>query len=217
MKQKAGLDFVARNIFIPFLKIWIGKVTGLENLPKNKPFILAPNHCSYIEHFLIAAILEPYLNRKICYIAKKEHFDDMMQKSWHRYWSRYVPQIPIDRNKGEAALKVAISHLKKGRVIVIYPEGTRSLTGKIQKGKTGIVRLALWSKFSIIPLGIKGTFDILPKGKRIPKLKKADFNFGKPISFNDYYTKRMNKKILRELTDNLMKEIARLSDQKYKH
>ena len=54
--------------------IWLGKVTGLENMPKDKAFIIAPNHSSYIEHFLIGSLVVPYINRNLFFIAKKKHF-----------------------------------------------------------------------------------------------------------------------------------------------
>ena len=197
MKKPSKIAPIVQHILPPILRTWIKNVKGLENIPKDKSFILTPNHCSYIEHFLIGSIVIPYLNRKLYYIAKKEHFDKISQKMWHKLWIKHAPTIPIDRRKGEKALNNAISHLKKGKIILIYPEGTRSLTGKIQQGKTGVARLALGAKVPVVPLGIKGTFEILPKGKKIPKLKKATFKFGKPMCFNEYYNKPITKKILR--------------------
>jgi len=215
MKQEK-LAPIARHLIPKLFGIWIERVTGLDNLPKDRPFIIAPNHCSYMEHFLIGCVVIPYINKKIHILAKKEHYDDMVQRKWHKTWQRYVVQIPIDRSKGEKALKTAEQQIKKGKVLVIYPEGTRSLDGKIQKGKTGTVRIALAAKVPVVPLGIRGTFEILPKGKNIPKLKKAKLKFGKPIYFNKYYNKPITKKLLREITDKIMKEIAKLSGQKYK-
>ena len=216
MNSHGRLAPIVEHIIPKIFKIWIDKVTGLENLPKEGSFIIAANHCSYVEHFLISCIVIPYTNKKLHFIAKKEHFDDITQKMWHSLWRRYITYIPIDRDRGEEALKVAVSYLKKEKILVLYPEGTRSLTGKIQKGKTGVARLILWAKVPVVPLGISGTFEILPKGKKIPKLKKATLNFGKPVYFNKYYDKKITKKLLRMLTDNIMNEIAGLSGQKYK-
>ena len=207
---------ISKILLVPIFKLWIRDVDGLENLPIGKPFILAPNHSSYMEHMLISSIIVPKLGKKLYFIAKKEHFEGISQKSWHRIWIRYVGYIPIDRSKGgEKALKTAVSYLKKGEVIVVYPEGTRTLTGKIQKGKTGVVRLALWAKVPVVPLGIRGTFEILPKGNIVPKLKKAAFKFGKPMHFDKYYNKPITKNMLRAITNSIMKEIAKLSGQKY--
>jgi len=208
---------IVRYIIPPFVKsLWVKRVTGLENLLKNnKSFIIAANHASYMDHIIMASVVIPYINRKLHIIAKKEHFETTSQSTWHGLWERYLTYIPIDRNKGKEALNSALSYLRKGAVILIYPEGTRTLTGKIQKGKTGITRLALVSKVPILPVGLMGTFEILPKGKNIPKLKKATMNIGKLMYFDKYYDKKMSKKLLRKITNDVMKEIARLSGQKY--
>src|SRR3989338_3835902 len=213
MKIKSFPPPIGKYLVPPIIKLWIKNVSGLENIPREGAFILAPNHCSYMEHFMISSILVPYLNKKLHFIAKKEHFESITQSTWHSLWKRYITYIPIDREKGERAIKAAVSYLKRGAIIVIYPEGTRSLTGKIQKGKTGVARLALWAGVPVVPVGIKGTFEILPKGKNIPRLKKAALNFGKPMYFDSYYNKPISKKILKEITTKIMEEMAALSGQ----
>jgi len=214
MKHKKIAPIV-QHIIPPIMNLWIDKVTGLKNLPKDKAFIIAPNHSSYIEHLMIATIVIPYVNKKLNIIAKIEHFETITQSTWHRIWKKYITYIPIDRSKGENALEHAISNLKKGNILLIYPEGTRTLTGKIQKGKTGVAKLALTVRVPVVPLGIIGTFKILPKGKNIPRAKRATLNFGKPMYFDKFYNKTINKSLLREITDEIMKEIAYLSNQKY--
>ena len=214
--MELGPEFI-ENITVKTLKLWIGKVSGIKNMPKDRGFIIAPNHCSYIEHFLIGSLVVPYIKKKIYILAKKEHFGDFTQRRWHSFWSKYIGQIPIDRSKGEDALMQAADCLKKGKVLIIYPEGTRSLNGKLQKGKTGIARLVLDAKVPVLPVGSKGTFEILPKGKYIPRLKRATINIGKLMYFDKYHNRKITKTLLREITDDIMKEIARLSDQKYKY
>ncbi len=202
---------IEKLTIIPLIKLWVKKVTGTENLPKEGAAILAANHSSYVDHLMIGAYVATKVNRRFHFLAKKEHFQGL-QKLWHIY----VGAIPLDRKKGgKHALKVALNLLSQGKLIIIYPEGTRTLTGKLQKAKTGVARLALQSKVPVIPIGLKGTFEIMPKGKYIPKAKKAIMNIGKPIYFTNYYNKKINKKMLRDVTTKIMKEIARLSKQKY--
>ena len=105
--------------------------------------------------------------------------------------------------------------MKSGKIIAIHPEGTRTLTGKLQQGKTGIARLALAAKAPVLPIGLIGTFEILPKGKHIPKFKKAAMNIGKLMAFEKYYNKKITKSLLRKITNKIMHEIAKLSNQKY--
>ena len=197
---------------IPIVKLYVKEVNGIENLPRKGAAIIAANHASYMDHMIIGAYIISKLDRKFHFLAKKEHFDNAFKKWWHDY----IGAIPLDREKrGDEALMWAIKALKEGKIIVIHPEGTRSLTGKLQKAKTGVARLALLSKAPVIPVGLVGTFEMMPKGKYIPKFKKATMNIGKPMHFPEYYTKKINKRIIREVTTRIMKEIAKLCRQKY--
>jgi len=205
---------IAKIIIPPVVKLWIKEVNGLKNIPEKGHFIVAANHSSYIDNLIIGSIIVPYIDKKIYWLAKKEHFETFFQRLWHNY----VGAIPLDRQSGgKEVLRFAVTALKHKEIIAIYPEGTRTLTGKIQKAYTGIARLALFSKAPVLPIGLTGTFEILPKGKNIPKLKRATMNIGTPMTFEKYYNKKINKKMLREVTTAIMKEIAKLSKQKYNY
>lgn len=201
-----------RFTLVPLTRLWIKKVNGLENVPKKDGFIVAANHSSYMDHMIIGATIISHLNKKMHWLAKKEHFETFFQRLWHVY----IGAIPLDRQSGgKGALRFAVKALKQKKIIVIYPEGTRTLTGKIQEARTGVARLALLSKSPVIPIGLIGTFRILPKGKYVPKFKRATMNIGKPMYFDKYYKRPITKRLLREVTTKIMKEIARLSNQKY--
>jgi len=203
---------IAKKTILPVINLWIKKINGAERLPKKGSFIIAANHASYMDHLIIASYIISHLNRKVHFLSKKEHFDNIFKKAWHTY----AGAIPLDRQSGgKEALKWALKALKEGRIIAIHPEGTRSLTGKLQRAKTGVARLALLSKAPVVPIGLIGTFEMLPKGKYIPKFKKAVMNIGNPIYFDKYYDKPMTKKFLREITTDIMKKIAKLSSQEY--
>jgi len=203
---------IGKIIIPPVIKFWIKEVNGLQNIPKKKTFILAANHASYMDHLIILSTIVPYLNKKIHHLAKKEHFDNIFKKALHTYGGA----IPLDRQAGgKDALKWAIKSLKKGKVIGLHPEGTRSLTGKLQIGKTGIARLVLATGVPVIPVGLIGTFEILPKGNYFPKFKRAVMNIGKPMYFKKYSNKKITKKLLRTITTNIMKEIGKLCNKEY--
>lgn len=203
---------IIERTVIPFSGLYIKKINGLNNLPEKTGFIVASNHTSYMDHLIIAAVIIPHYNQKLHFLAKKEHFESFYQRAWHKH----VGAIPIDREKGgKKALKIAISYLRKGRIIGIYPEGTRTLTGKLQKAKLGVARLALGAKVPVIPIGLIGTFQILPKGKLIPRFKRCIVNIGEPMFFDKYYGKENNKKILKLVTNKIMKQIAKLARQEY--
>ena len=100
------------KIIVPaVIRPWIKEVNGLSNVPKNGHFIIAANHASYMDHFIIMCTLVPYLNKKIHHLAKKEHFDNILKKIWHSY----VGAVPIDRRTGgKKAMKWAVKALKEG-------------------------------------------------------------------------------------------------------
>lgn len=203
---------IPKITIVPIIQLWVKKINGLENVPKKGAFIAAANHASYMDHLIVGSTFIPHLDKKIHYLAKKEHFNNFFERKWHNY----VGAIPVDRQQGGGkALKLAITMLNRGEIIAIYPEGTRTLTGKMQRAKTGIARLALLSKAPVLPIGLIGTFEILPKGRYIPKAKRAVMNIGKPMTFEKYYNKPVTKRLLREITGKIMKEIARLSNQEY--
>ncbi len=204
---------ITKRILPLLLSPFLGKCTGIEGIPKDKGAIIAANHSSYLDHFVVGCNVVSKLNKIAYFLAKKEHFDNFLERQWHKY----LRAIPIDRQVGgKEALKEAIKHLKKGDLIMIYPEGTRTLTGKMNQAKTGVARLALAAKVPVIPMGITNTFEILPKGKRIPKFgKKADLNIGKPLYFDKYYGKEEDKATIKKVTTIIMNEIAKLADKKY--
>jgi 1-acyl-sn-glycerol-3-phosphate acyltransferase len=202
---------IKRTIF-PLIRLYIKKINGVENLPERSGFIFAANHASYMDHFILGAIMVSKYNQKLHFLAKKEHFGDSFQRAWHRH----VGAIPLDREMGgKGALATAIRYLRKGKIIGIYPEGTRTLTGALQRAKTGVARLALAARVPVVPVGLIGTFQMLPKGKIIPRFRRASANIGEPMFFDKYYGKENNKKALRLVTTEIMKEISRLSKQRY--
>ncbi|MFH2028837.1 MAG: lysophospholipid acyltransferase family protein [Nanoarchaeota archaeon] len=192
------------------VRLFIRKVHGMENLPK-PPFILAANHESYLDPFLIIATVTPKLNKQIHYLAMKGRFWNKFGEIISRKWAGCVP---LDEGKDKAMAEL-ISLLKKGEIIGIFPGGPRSLDGNLTKGKTGAVRLALAAKVPIIPIGLKGTYDIAPKDKIIPNLKRCELFFGKPIYYTRYYKKKLSNRSLHKLTDGLMRQIGKLINKKY--
>ncbi len=202
---------ISKNTLGLIVNLYVKEIRGLENVPRRGPYIVAANHSSYMDHLILQNIWARKFNLVLHFLAKKEHFVGL-QKIWHKHFKA----IPIDRKRGgKTALRKAVSLLKRGEVIGIYPEGTRTLTGKLQKGKTGAIRLALASRVPILPVGIIGTFEMLPKGKIIPRFKRAKVNIGKVMHFDKYYGKKIDKKTLRLLTTRLMKEIGRLCKKRY--
>jgi len=204
---------IAKNIIFPFIKLFLKEIRGRENVPKKGPFILTSNHESYLDPFLIGSIIIPLKDEKIHFLAKKGRFWDLFGDTISRKWGGCVC---ADEGKNKAFQELLFL-LKKRKIVAIFIEGQRTLNGELQKGKTGVVRLALMAEVPILPIGLIGTYNIAPRNKLIPKLKRAELHIGKPIFLNKYYKKRMNDKLLRKLTDDVMHVISELTGKPYKY
>ena len=204
------------HIFLFFMfwlfRIFIKEVKGLDNIPK-KGCIVASNHTSYLDPPMLGSYIATKLRIKVHYLGKEELFKNFIGKILYKSFET----IPIDTTgKHKSWLRCALKYIKKKEIIGIFPEGGRSCDGTIQRGKTGAVRLALAAKSPIVPVGIKGTYRIWPVHKKLFKMKKiAKVNIGKPIYFDRYYKRKITKKLLRQLTDKLMRDIAKLSGQRH--
>tara|TARA_Y100000310_G_scaffold344679_1_gene458752 strand:- start:8127 stop:8759 length:633 start_codon:yes stop_codon:yes gene_type:complete len=199
--------------------VLLKKVNGIDNVPKTGGYILAANHSSYMD---IPAMYIVFLDKKntyIRFIAKKSLLKDSFFKTFAALFETERNKvILLDEKNIEKTFKEATKALKKGEVVGIYPEGTRSPTGKIQEGKTGVARLALAAKVPVLPIGINGTFELMPKGQSKIKLKKIiTLNIGKPIYLDKYNIKEINNKSLKKATRLIMRRIAGLIGQKYNY
>lgn len=183
---------------------------GLENVPGDGPAILAANHLSFLDSFFIPLVVD----RRVTYVAKAEYFDHWYSRIFFKSWG----QIPIKRDGGEAsenALEAAAEVLDRGELFGIYPEGTRSPDGNLHKGHTGVARLALRSGAPVIPVGVAGTREVLPKGKKMPNRGQVEVRFGTPMDFASRHKSKSERLLLRSITDEVMFEIAALSGQEY--
>lgn len=204
---------VARAIGRPITRLlWQIRVDGLENVPETRPAIICPNHISFLD----SPFLMWSLPRRLTFVGKAEYLD-----SWKtKYLFPAVGMIPIDRSGGEAsqqALDAARDVLRRGELFGIYPEGTRSRSGKLHKGHTGAARLSFEMDAPIIPVGIRGTDQIQPPEARLPKLfKECELRFGAPIRAEKYGERAENDRaVFREMIDEVMYEIRELSGQEY--
>lgn len=194
-----------------FNLLWRVDVSGLDNIPDDGPAVLCPNHLAAIDSFIVPAVLR----RSVLYVGKAEYLDD-----WKTRWLfPALGMIPIDRRGGDhakAALDVARRVLEGGGLFGIYPEGTRSRSGKLYRGHTGAARLAVESGAPIIPIGLVGTSEIQPVDAAIPKpFRRAEVRIGKPIAVDRYQERIGDHALYRELIDEVMFEIRELSGQEY--
>lgn len=209
---------IGKRIVTPIYKLWLRKVEGIENLPKKRAFIIAANHTSYYDALLLHSIIIPKINRKIRALVNSLYWKPFITR-WFLDWGEcipvYVGHEKDAKAKNESTFQEAISYLKKGGIIQIFPEGARSHDGKLQKAYTGVARLALTAKVPVLPVGIIGSNRVLPKGKSFPRFARCEVKIGNLTYFDKYRNKKPNNKILEEITRSIMKDIAKLINQKY--
>lgn len=192
-------------------KLWDIEVSGYDRLPESGPAILCPNHISFLD----SAFLMLTVSRNISFVGKAEYMD-----SWKtKYLFPALGMIPIDRSGGEkstAALDAAEEVLQRGELFGIFPEGTRSRSGDLHKGRTGAARLAMKLDCPIFPVGVVGTDAIQPPDAKLPKLFTAcEIKIGRPIKPERYRGRGAEHIAWRSMIDEVMYEIRELTGQTY--
>ncbi|WP_405634298.1 1-acyl-sn-glycerol-3-phosphate acyltransferase [Streptomyces sp. NBC_01178] len=191
------------------------RIEGLENIPEDGAAIVAGNHLSFSDHFLMPAILK----RRITFLAKAEYFTGPGIKGrLTAAFFRSAGQIPVDRSgkdAGQAAIREGLGVLGRGELLGIYPEGTRSHDGRLYKGKVGVAVMAITAGVPVVPCAMVGTFEIQPPGQVVPKIKRVAIRFGEPLDFSRYAGMENQKAAIRAVTDEIMYAILELSGQEY--
>ncbi|MBO0773039.1 MAG: 1-acyl-sn-glycerol-3-phosphate acyltransferase [Actinobacteria bacterium] len=209
--------WVAKAILGPFLAVVFRPWSeGTQYVPREGPAIIASNHLSFADHFFGPLPLP----RKVTYLAKAEYFTGRGLKGLiSKAFFSGVGQIPVDRTGGKAgerALQTGLRVLAGGRLLGIYPEGTRTPDGRLYRGKTGVARLALESGAPVVPCAMVATYDLMPPGKILPRLRfRPGVRYGRPLDFSRYAGLETDHLVLRAVTDEIMYALMNLSGQEY--
>ena len=199
------INWILRGVFKTFCHI---NADELEKIPKCGSLIIVANHINFLE----VPVFIPYFdNPLVTGLAKQETWQNPLFKFLFNKWEI----IPINRGAVDReAFCRSLEALEKGRILAIAPEGTRSKHGRMQKGKSGIVALALRSNAPIIPIGFYGHERIWDNLKH---LKRTDFNIvvGKPFRL-DIKEGTPSRDIRQQATDEIMYKIAELLPEYYR-
>jgi 1-acyl-sn-glycerol-3-phosphate acyltransferase len=205
---------VSHRIVPPVLKaVWRPRVIGLDQVPDTGPLILASNHQSFVDSIVIPAVVP----RPVSFLAKSDYFEgNGLKGRLMKEWFEAFGAMPVDRDDSKAAfasLDTALSVLAEGGAFGIYPEGTRSRDGRLYRGRTGVAQLALTSGAPIVPVGLRDTDKLQPVGSSRPRLVRVTVTFGEPIDVRGQYDGVPHGRARREITDQVMAEIARMTGQ----
>ena len=185
---------LSRLLFPLYRVLWMKKVTGLEHIPKKGGFILAANHASHLDAFLFSVII-PVINRTIHFIAFKKYAQHWLFGPLLKHYGAISTNGSVEK---------ALALLKQGKIMGIFPEGRRSFTGKIGRPHIGVAVLAMNAKKPVIPIGIKGTFEIWPRQRKLPRLRRiAEINIGKPMRLKGKLTKTNIRRNAQKVMDSI--------------
>ena len=178
-------------------------INGKKNLPKNGPYILAPNHIDDIDPFPLAGAV----NKPITFLMAQ----DQAKIKWYKYWAPWsYGTLLIDRKKIQpSTIKAVHKQIKKKEIICIFPEGTTIGSG-LKKAKNGASFFAARHEIPIIPVAISGTEKALSAIKRFQRAK-VTLSFGEPI-----IAKKEDIKKLNELTAQTMEAIKKMLPEQYR-
>ena len=200
----------------PLLKLLFRPwVEGEEHIPEEGAAIFASNHLSFSDSIFLPLMVP----RRMTFLAKSDYFTGRgIKGKATAMFFKGVGQVPVDRSggkAGEAALNSGLRILRRGELLGIYPEGTRSPDGRLYRGRTGVARMALEAGVPVLPVAMIGTDKAQPTGKKLPRIMRIGIRIGRPLSFARYEGMEDDRFVLRSITDEIMYELMLLSGQEY--
>ncbi|WP_447970513.1 lysophospholipid acyltransferase family protein [Nitrospira sp. M1] len=178
------------------------RVHGARHIPKRGGVLFAANHASYVD----IPFLGCGIPRRVSFLGRANLFAHPLL-----HWMlRKIAWIPLKTNRlDRPAVNEAVSRLKAGKSVVIFPEGTRTPHGGLQEGKPGIGLILSEAQCPVVPAYIGGTFEVLPMGSARLRLKPIHIHFGEPMTF-PYQEGEEPKAYYRTVSDAVMARIAEL-------
>jgi len=206
------LPQLIRALLVPVSRVAFRPVIeGREHVPREGPVILAANHLSFLDSFLVPLVAP----RPVVFLAKDDYFTRTgVRGRLSGATLRGLGAVPVPRGAhraAQAALEAALGVLNEGRAFGIHPEGSRSRDGRLYRGRTGVAWLALASGAPVVPVALLGTERIQPVGASFPRPGQVTVRFGAPLRFGAPAGSAGRAR--REATDQIMEEIRKLSGQ----
>lgn len=186
-----------------------GEVVGTENFPTEGPFLIASNHASHLDPPLVGS----QISKQMRFFARKSLWNTPLL-AW---WLDRVETIPVERDSGDiGAIKRVLQALREDRAVVLFPEGTRSPDGKLQKAKAGVGLMACKTGVPVVPCRVYGSFAAFGKGDKLPHFgSPVTIVFGPPIPASDYDDPSVGKTRYEVAAQRIMDRIAALPEPHY--
>ena len=188
---------------ILFKLLFRAHTRGEKNIPGKGPVLIAPNHVSFLDPVAVGAATR----RQIHYMAR----DDLFTIPILGWLMKNLNSFPVKKDRADPrAIKEALQVLKKGGALLVFPEGTRSLDGRLLSGEPGIGMLAWHSRAAIIPTAIIGSEKALPVDAKWVKRERITVHFGKAISPEEFPKRQNRRETYQALSDKIMERIKEL-------
>ncbi len=199
------LRWVNRSILRSVFRL---RVTGVDRLPVAGPFVLTPNHASFLDVFALAAALP---SRVLVETYWAGTVDYLFNSRLRRTFSRMAHVFPIDPAKSPvSSLLMGAEVLRRGRVLAWFPEGRISPDGRLQPFMAGIGRLVQEPGWLVVPVHIGGTFQAWPRDRRFPRPWPLTVEFGEPVSRDDLIAGGEGNDEDARLADGLWTQLSKL-------
>ena len=191
-------------------EMWFrGEVVGTHNLPMEGPFLIVSNHASLLDPPVVGS----QVARQMRFFARRSLWNSRLS-AW---WLNQAETIPVERDSGDVgAIRRVLQALHDNRVVVLFPEGTRSPDGHLQKAKAGVGLMACKSGVPVVPCRVYGSFEAFGKGARFPRFgTPISIVFGRPIPASEYDDPTAGKARYVIAAQRIMDRIAALPKPSY--
>lgn len=169
---------VAKSVKLTGRLLFRTKAEGLENLPDDYPFLVCPNHLSFLDAFLVVAALPNRVARRFFSLGYSDYFAGGLTD----FLGGLVRTIPVNADRSLAlTLRLAAEGLRRKLVLVVFPEGERSIDGRLKPFRKGPAILATKLGVPVVPVGIRGSYEAWPRGSNRIRMHPITIRFGRPI------------------------------------
>ncbi len=189
------------------------RIYNAERVPATGPVILACNHASFLDPFLVGSCL----HRPVSYLARETLFRFPLLGAVLRSWNT----VPVDRDGGSGAgLRAIFERLERGGAILLFPEGTRTRDGQLQVARAGIGMTVIKSTAPLVSVRVFGTFEAYGRHLRVPRPYRVAIKFGHAMDFRQLRERAQTcprpqlREIYQQVADEIMRAIAELKPER---